>query len=182
METITRVLPGRKKKKIESEVIVRFTSVQVRDMVVSYAPNLRNWREQDGSGRTAAGLRLEIPDHLMAVFKTLEKYGHYLKEKYKDGLRRHIRYDDYNMTLVIDYALPGKDKWDRVDFETAREELRSHPPSSFTYNRSSSSSVADGESHAKGWRAPAAASSSAEQNEEEDSAPQQQEERMEADI
>ena len=136
-------MPGRKKRKIESEVIVRFTSVQVRDMVVSYAPNLRAWREQDGSGRAAAGLRLEIPDHLMAVFKTLEKYGHYLKDKYKDGLRRHIRYDDYNMTLVIDYALPGEDKWARTDFETAREEMRGHPPSAYSFGRFSSSSAAD---------------------------------------
>ena len=119
VEEIIKVNPGRRKKKIENEVIVKLRSVQLRDMVVSYAPNLREWRDRDGSTRTATGLRLEIPDHLMGVFKTLERYGFYLKEKYKDGLRRHIRYDDINMTLVLDYAMPGEDKWQRVDYENA---------------------------------------------------------------
>ena len=153
VECITRVLPGKRKKKIESEVIVRFTSVQVRDMVVSYAPNLRAWREQDGSGRSAAGLRLEIPDHLMSVFKTLERFGHQLKDKYKEGLRRHIRYDDYKMTLVIDFALPGEEKWQRVDFENAREEMRNHPPRSIE-PRFSSSSAADVDGAQKPWGVP----------------------------
>lgn len=37
VEEITRVRPGRRKRKIEDEVVVRFSSVQMRDMVVSYA-------------------------------------------------------------------------------------------------------------------------------------------------
>lgn len=126
VEAIKRVMPGRRKQKIKNEVIVRFTTVQTRDMIVSYAPNLRDWRDQDGSAQNSTGLRLEIPDHLMSVFKTLERYGYYLKDKYKEGLRRHIRFDDFNYSLVLDYALPGEDVWERVDFETAREELRQH--------------------------------------------------------
>ena len=152
VESIVRVLPGRKKRKIEEEVIVKFISVQVRDMVVSYAPNLRAWRERDGSGRAAAGLRLEIPDHLMSVFKTLERYGHYLKDRYKEGLRRHIRYDDYGRTLVMDYAMPGSDKWERVDFDNAREELRQHAPAQ--PQRFSSSSASDVNDPPGNWNAP----------------------------
>ena len=108
VEAVTRVMPGRKKQKIEHEVIVRFSTVQMRDMIVSYAPNLREWRDKDGSSQMSAGLRLEIPDHLMAVFKTLEKFGHYLRDKHKEGLRCHIRYEDMNMSLVMDFALPGQ--------------------------------------------------------------------------
>ena len=154
VEAITRVLPGRRKKKIENEVIVRLKSVQIRDMIVSYAPNLRAWREQDGSGRAATGLRLEIPDHLMAVFKTLERYGFHLKEKYKEGLRRHSRYDDMNMSLVMDFALPEKEKWQRIDFENAREELRMNGPAPSTFPRFSSSSAADVADTPRTWAAP----------------------------
>ena len=131
-------MPGRKKRKIESEVVVRFRTVQTRDMVVSYAPNLRAWRDQDGSSANATGLRLEIPDHLMGTFKVLERYGHHLKARHGEGLRRHIRFDDYNSTLVMDYALPNKDTWERTDFENAREEMRGQQPMYSQRPRSSS--------------------------------------------
>ena len=39
VEEIKRVRPGRRKTKITDEVVVRFNSVQMRDMVVSYAPS-----------------------------------------------------------------------------------------------------------------------------------------------
>ena len=176
VESVVRVLPGRKKRKIESEVIVKFASVQVRDMVVSYAPNLRAWREKDGSGRSAAGLRLEIPDHLMSVFKTLERYGHYLKDRYKDGLRRHIRYDDYSRTLVMDYALPGSDKWDRIDFDNAREELRQHAPAH--PQRFSSSSAADVAEAPKAWTVPDGAGESGKEAENESAGTEEEDDKQ----
>ena len=113
-------------------------------MVVSYAPNLREWREKDGSSRESTGLRLEIPDHLVAVFKTLEKYGHFLRNKHKDGLRRHICFDDINMSLVMDFALPGEVVWNRAEYENAREEMRNAPfMGSFSIQPFSSSSTSD---------------------------------------
>ena len=168
VDSITKVLPGRRKRKIENEVIVKLNSVQLRDMIVSYAPNLRAWRDKDGSVQSATGIRLEIPDHLMAVFKTLERYGFYMKDKFKDGFHRHIRFDDMNMSLVIDYALPGEDKWHHTDFENAREELRSNAPPA--YPRSSSSNAADVTEAPKVWGLPgnaAAGSAGASSNESE---------------
>ena len=80
----------------------------------------------------------------MAVFKTLERYGHFLRNKHSVGLRRHIRFDDMNMSLVMDFALPKEDTWSRVDYENAREELRNAPSmGSFSGTPFSSSSAAD---------------------------------------
>ena len=177
VDSIQRVMPGRKKKKIENEVIVRFNSVQLRDMVTSYAPNLRQWREKDGSANGSTGLRLEIPDHLMAVFKTLERYGHFLKDKHKEGLRRHIRFEDYEMTLVMDYALPGEDVWQRIEYENAREELR---VSSYTsrYVPFSSSSTSDLSETPKAWGVPDQPSRRGTEQQQEDVRPEEEEEEM----
>ena len=92
----------------------------------------------------------------MAVFKTLERYGHYLKHKHGDGLRRHIRFDDYDMTLVMDFCLPLEDTWHRTDYENAREELRANPNSS-NYRPFSSSSASDVTEPSKPWGVPVGA-------------------------
>ena len=61
------------------------------------------------------------------------------------------------MSLVMDYCLPGEDKWQRIDVDNAREELRANAPPA--YPRSSTSNAADVGVPSRTWGAPAQASS-----------------------
>ena len=105
VESIERVSSGRRKNKIQDEVLVVFNSVRARDMVASYAPNLAQWRHS----KCPANFRLEIPDHLRHVFLTLEGHAHILRKRFGVELKRHIKYDDMRKTLVMDVC-PKKDE------------------------------------------------------------------------
>ena len=58
--------------------------LESRDLVISYTRNLSEAGGADGS--PTAGLRLDIPIHLMGVFKLLKNHGH--KKCGKDFKRR----------------------------------------------------------------------------------------------
>lgn len=76
VENVRRIFPtrsrGNTRTKVRDEVRVLFKDIETRDMIYSYAPNLAERRNE-------AGMRLEIPGHLLGQFKTLEKYGRQLK-------------------------------------------------------------------------------------------------------
>ena len=134
--TDVRRVPGRKRSLTQNEVIITFDTVQTRDCVASYAPNLADWR---GKNAVHAGLRLEIPDYLCGVFRVLERHAHQLKEKNKDFFKRSIKYDDVNLTLVLDYCCREGGTWQRVGYEEAAELTRGR----LTSARSSTSSYQD---------------------------------------
>ena len=116
-----RKVPGRRKNYAQNEVIVTFDSVQTRDCVASYAPNLADWR---GKNSSKAGLRLEIPDYLCGVFRVLERHAHQLKEQHQHYFKRSIKYDDVNLTLVLDYCGSKGGNWQRVTYEDAAQLIR----------------------------------------------------------
>ena len=73
-----------------NECLVIFADVERRDYVYSHARNLAN--QPLIGGKREANLRMQIPAHLLECFRTLDKHGHLLKQKYdKRGskLRRH---------------------------------------------------------------------------------------------
>ena len=107
-----------KRTKIPNEVVVSFNSTDARDLVQSYARNLADCVTE--AGKPTAGLRMEIPERLIADFKALEQYGHALKSKHKNGFKRHIKLDDSCLGLYLDVFLPKQAKWIRVDVEHAR--------------------------------------------------------------
>ena len=72
----------------DNEVLVVLRDVGTRDLVCSHASNLAN---QDTEGQRA-NIRMEIPMFLMETFRTLDRHGHLLKEKYGGELKRHVRY------------------------------------------------------------------------------------------
>ena len=117
---IKRITTGRRKNAVKDEVIVTFDSIHSRDIAASYAPNLADHRAANGAN--SAGIRLEIPDHLRGVFRTLERHGHNLKDTHKAGLRRSIKYDDTDLTLVLDACLPNSSDWFRVTYDDAVEQ------------------------------------------------------------
>ena len=86
-----------------NEVLVILRDVETRDLVSSFARNLAT---QDASAAQRANIRMEIPMFLMDTFRVLDRHGHLLKEKYGSELRRHVRYDDENMSCLL-YTSPS---------------------------------------------------------------------------
>ena len=112
----TRRSTGRPAR-IHNEVLVTFVDVATRDTVFSYASNLSKFR----SAQDPPGIRLEYPNRLTATFRTLEKYGILMKAKFGPQFKRSIKYDDSNMSLLIDVLIPGDDVWTKVSLELAKE-------------------------------------------------------------
>ena len=106
---------------ITNEVLVVFKDTMTRDMVLSYAPNLSDWRGSKGGN---VGIRIEIPIHLKQVFNTLQNHGFSLREEHGPELKRHVKFDDEERSLFLHVKLPGETEWIRVDHEYARERRR----------------------------------------------------------
>ena len=121
VENIRRIYPARTRGKhttrVKDEVRVLFKDVQTRDMVHSYAPNL-------AAKRDTAGMRLEVPGHLLGHFKSLERYGRHLKALHGPDLRWHIKYDDVELSMFLNVKLAEGESWNRVDSDHAKEEMK----------------------------------------------------------
>ena len=85
------------------EVLVVFVDLEVRDIVTSYARNLAGRTAPDGS--PTAGLRLDVPVHLMGIFRLLENHGKALRDRYGPDFRRPIRFDDSARSLFLNNLL-----------------------------------------------------------------------------
>ena len=116
-----RRVANRKRSAAQDEVIITFDSVQTRDVVASYASNLATWRSNNRGVNT--GLRLEVPDHLCGVFRVLERHAHNLKTKHS-YFRRSIKYDDVELSLVLDYCIGENGTWQRANYQEAVEQTR----------------------------------------------------------
>ena len=119
VESIRRIASKRNEKKIKNEVLVTFRDVATRDMIFSYASNLAQYRDLP----EPPGIRMEIPMHLNGVFRTLDEYGHTLRQKAGPDFRRNIRFDDSQNTLYMDIYIPNDRIWTRVDATMAAEEV-----------------------------------------------------------
>ena len=83
------------RSKIKNEVVVVFSSTEVRDAVKGSAREL--------AGHPNAGIRLEIPFALQPSLKALESVSYRLKQKYPD-IKRNIKFDDDEKDLVLDFC------------------------------------------------------------------------------
>ena len=106
---------------VKNEVIVRFRSSRVRDMVMGHSVNLANCT--DPHGRPTAGTRLEIPAELKDTFRLLSRFGTRLRARHGEGTKRHIKFDDFTGSLFSNIKLPGDTNWTRVTAEMARNDL-----------------------------------------------------------
>ena len=105
IERVDKVEQARRSK-ITNEVRVVFASSRERDIVQSFATNL-------AKSQGAAGVRMEIPEHLKGLFKLFEAHGAYLNRNFP-GTKRSIKYDDPAQSMCMDVRLPSSDNWHRI--------------------------------------------------------------------
>ena len=91
------------RSKAKDEVVVVFSNKETRDAVRAAAPNL--------SGNNAAGIRIQVPGHLLTNFKALENLGYQMR-KVDRSVRRVIKFDDATQDVVMDVKIG--DEWRRV--------------------------------------------------------------------
>ena len=109
IESVEELAPSRRNRKAE-EVLVCFSSIELRDLIQTYAVNLAKLDSK-------AGIRLEIPPFLRNDFKMLEAHGNELRRKYgkeNNTVKRAIKFDDADRGLVMDVRLPGSEDWQRI--------------------------------------------------------------------
>ena len=111
VENVRRVSSGRRKQaRVHDEVVVFLRDVETRDLIYSYAPNL-------SAHQGKAGIRMEIPCHLLGKFKCLSRYGRNKKEETGRDFKWSIKFEDINQSLAIDVKYPDAPKWQRVSAE-----------------------------------------------------------------
>ena len=124
IESITRVDipsgPG-----AVNEVLIRFRDIAARDMVMGTAAKLANCIDNDG--KPTAGIRLEVPPHLQADFRTLFRLGQSLRSRHGQGTRRHVKFNDDDQSLFLNVKLPDDEHWSRVSVQMAKRSLASRP-------------------------------------------------------
>ena len=121
---------SRKGSFVREEVIVIFKEPEIRDLVSSYARNLASCF--DANRNPTAGLRTEVPFHLRSTFRMLEEHGRFLKSRYGNELKWHIKFDDIRKTFLLNVRLPGNTEWERIssqfvmDNSSAQENGKEH--------------------------------------------------------
>ena len=108
------------------EVLVEFSDTYARDDILMRGPMLSGYR--DPAGKPTTGIRLDIPTHLMGSFKTLEAFGFALKRRHGQGLRKHIKFDDFTGTLYMQAGVKKEENapidWTDFTAEEAREGIK----------------------------------------------------------
>ena len=166
---VVRVLPKppsdravARRTREHDEVLVTFSTAQIRDTVCSYARNLSSFRSEDGL--PTAGVRKEIPEFLVGVNRALLHHGSILKRMHGKGFRRNIKFDDSDLTLYMDVCLPGENSWLRVDYAMAlegrKEELKKERDRTRNRLASSQSDTSETENFRPPTPSPSRASSS----------------------
>lgn len=128
---------------IKDEVLIVLKDVNTRDTLLRHASNLSAWRDERGPN--SIGVRLHIPTHLIGKFNVLNQHGFDLRRKYGGGLKRHIRFDDSEMQLLMDVKLPDQEEWMRVDYDFALEVTRATRKSTTLSARGRLSSLGEAE-------------------------------------
>ena len=91
-----------------------FAEREERDTIKSYARGL-------ATAKGAAGLRLDIPDHLKGSHKILEEHAYAMIDMYGKEVRRNIKFDDRNENLMMDIKLPNSARWHNISMRQAIE-------------------------------------------------------------
>ena len=126
----TRKLQQPRRSKIENEVLVRFPDAATRDIVQSYALNLAQHRDK-------AGIRLEIPPQLAGTFRLFEQHAGTLRQRFPEGFKRSIKFDDVAMDLVMDIKVPTASKWHRFTRTQIKKAVNSSQSSDDVLERNS---------------------------------------------
>ena len=106
-------MPHGPKSKYRREILIRFNSVEARDVVRSAASNLA------GQGPDV-GIRLEVPNSLKGAMKALQTLSYDIRMKHPSS-RRNILFDDESMDLVLDFSLGQGKPWKRIGSDHAKK-------------------------------------------------------------
>ena len=109
-------IPYGPKSKIRDEMLIRFRTVEARDVVRGAATNLA------GLGPNY-GIRLEIANHMKTDMKALQAVSYDIKQRHRDA-RRNVLFDDDSMELVLDFCLSEGAAWKRLTAGQARSRKR----------------------------------------------------------
>ena len=77
-----------------------------------------------------AGIRIQVPGHLMSNFRALESMAYHLKQK-DGGVRRVVKFDEDAQDLFMDIKIAGD--WKRIypdqvrTVQAARPEIKAGP-------------------------------------------------------
>ena len=107
---------------VRDEALIVFVDSKARDLVMGSAAMLAPF--SDNEGKPTAGMRIEVPTHLLRDFRLLFKYGQNLRARHGKGTRRHVKFDDITLGLYLNVKLPGDVSWSRVSTEVARRGLQ----------------------------------------------------------
>ena len=106
------------------EVCVTFSSIDDRDFVASKAINLAPL--VDDSGKPMAGIRMDVPGHLMPTNNDLKNYAYQARRTHGKGTKTDIKFDDFKRNLYLKIKLPHSKNWLRTLPERARELISSN--------------------------------------------------------
>ena len=104
------------------EVVLTFKDKEILDRVLVASPRLAGC--VDDAGRPTAGIRLEIPRRLKSAFSVLYKYGNQLRRRHGTELKKHIRFDEANLSIFMKVKLPGDDTWSEVSLDLALRSMK----------------------------------------------------------
>ena len=101
----------------QDQAVVTFANSSTRDEIRALARNL------DGSNK-GIGCQIEPPDHLRGHYQVFQNLAFCMKKK-NPGLRRNIKFDDMDRTLVMD--VKTENGWKTIEYATARNILKNRP-------------------------------------------------------
>ena len=100
------------------EILVTFLDQEERDFYYSKAKIFAAYRDEDG--KPTAGIRMDVAPFLLATFKLLNNHGFEIRKAHGPETRRYVKYDDKNMSFILEVKLPRSTKWTRIRPEQAK--------------------------------------------------------------
>ena len=100
----------------QDEIIATFRTRECRDRVKAAGVHL--------AGQTEAGIRIHVPGFMLDQFHALQSVGFHMKKK-DENVRRSIKFDDVNQSLVMDIKIDGV--WKRITSEEAKAAAEQNP-------------------------------------------------------
>ena len=100
------------------ETIVTFHDLNEHDFYFSKARNVAEYRDTEGN--PTAGIKMDVPPFLLPTFKLLNDHGHEIRRAHGKEMHRYVKYDEENLSLLLEVRLPGVVKWTRIRPEQAR--------------------------------------------------------------
>ena len=105
----TRVSP---RSSVYNEICVTFGDASTRDHIASKGQLLSHYIDEQK--KPMAGFRMDVPDFLAADYKILYDYGWRMRRAHGSDVRRYIKYDEPNYSLVLELRIPGNDVWLKI--------------------------------------------------------------------